>query len=144
MVLSAFAVVAATRLALTLLPSRVIIRTVARISNAGDGAPLASIRPRPKQLDPRRIVWAVERAAVRIPGASCLTQALAAHVLLRKHAHPSRLCLGVARTAGKKLRAHAWLESQGRIIIGADGVAALTRLPALPRNPRFAASQDRA
>ena len=140
--LSAIAVVSATRLALTLLPSRVIIRMTARLSNAAQEAPITSIRPRARELDARLIVRMVERAAVRIPGASCLTQALAAHLLLRKHGHPSRLCLGVARTEGKKFRAHAWLESQGRIVIGADGVAALTRLPALPRNPRFAASQD--
>jgi hypothetical protein len=134
---SALGLVAATRLGLTILPSRVIIRAVARMSRARPGA-------RTKGLDPRRITWTVERVAVRIPGATCLTQALAAHMLLWRHGHRSQLCLGVARTEQGDFRAHAWLESQGRIVIGADGVAKLTRLPELLRNPRFTASQDTA
>jgi hypothetical protein len=132
---NAFVVVAMTRLALTLLPSRLIIRAAVRISSARPGV-------RTRGLDARRITWAVERVSLRIPGATCLTQALSAHMLLWRHGHPSRICLGVARTEQGDFRAHAWLESQGRIIIGADGVATLTRLPELFRNSRFTASQD--
>ena len=130
----AFVVVAATRAALALLPARLIIRAVARISSGRPG-------PRTKGLDARRLTWAVERVSLRVPGATCLTQALSAHMLLWKHGHPSHLCLGVARTEQGDFRAHPWLEAQGRIVIGADGVAKLTRLPDIPRNSRFTPSQ---
>jgi hypothetical protein len=144
LMLTTFVVVAATRAALAILPSRVIIRAVARISRARRDARIVTLRPAPriKELEARRITWAVETVSLRIPGATCLTQALSAHMLLWTHGHPSKLCLGVARSDKGDFRAHAWLESQGRIIIGADGVAKLTRLPELPRNPRFLPSQD--
>lgn len=152
LLLTAFFIVLATRLALTILPSRIIIRVVARISRARRSVGVTGLFPKPpggprpgsadRGVDPRRITSAVERVSFRIPGASCLTQALSAHMLLWKHGHPSSLCLGVARSDKGDFRAHAWLESEGRIVIGADGVAKLTRLPELPRNPRFAASQD--
>ncbi len=134
LLLRALATVAMIRTGLLVLPSRLIIRTVVRVSSARPG-----VR---RSLDPRRIAHAVERVSVRIPGATCLTQALAAHMLLWRHGHQSKLCLGVARTEVGDFRAHAWLESQGRIVIGADGVAKLTRLPDLPRNPRFLPTQD--
>ena len=132
--LRALATVAGIRVALTVLPSRLIIRAVVRLSSARPG-----VR---RSLDPRGIARAVERVSRHVPGATCLTQALAAHLLLWKHGHASRLCLGVARTDVGDFRAHAWLESQGRIVIGADGVAKLTRLPDLPRNSRFMPRQD--
>ena len=119
----AFVAVTVTRAALTLLPSRVVIRAVARLSGGRPG-------PRTKGLDARGIISAVQRVSLRVAGATCLTQALAAHVLLWKHGHRSNLCSGVARIDQGDYRAHAWLESQGRIIIGDDGVAKLTRLPA--------------
>jgi hypothetical protein len=152
LLLTAFFIVLATRLSLTILPSRVIIRAVARISSARQGDRVTSLFPKApaapraasadRVVDARRIIWAVERASLRIPGATCLTQALSAHILLCKHGHSSNLCLDVARNDRGVFRAHAWLESEGRIVIDADGVAKLTRLPDLPRNPRFAASQD--
>jgi transglutaminase superfamily protein len=152
LLLTAFLVVLATRLALVILPSRVIIRVVARISSARRGGRATGLFPNPlstprgrstdKGRDARLITWAVERVSLRIPGATCLTQALSAHILLLKHGYPSQLCLGVARSDKGDFRAHAWLESEGRVVIGADGVAKLTRLPQIVRNPRFAASQD--
>ena len=133
--LRALATVVVIRMALTLLPSRLIIRGVARLSSDRPGA-------RTKGLDPRMIAQAVERVSLRVPGATCLTQALAAHMMLHTHGHRSSLCLGVARTEQGDFRAHAWLESQGRIVIGADGVAKLTRLPNLPANSRFLPRQE--
>lgn len=68
-------------------------------------------------LSSRTIAWSVQSAARFVPGASCLTQALAAHVLLEQGAHPSTLHIGVSRERGR-FEAHAWVEEAGSILIG--------------------------
>jgi hypothetical protein len=74
------------------------------------------------------ICRAVMSAGRFVPRATCLTQALAAWVLLGRHGHVCRLCIGVAKDASGA-RAHAWLEdSHGTILIGHADVTKLTRL----------------
>ena len=66
-----------------------------------------------------RVAWAVEMASWRMPGAkSCLTQALAAQVLLGRRGYPTLLHIGVAKGEQGRFRAHAWLESKGKVVIG--------------------------
>jgi hypothetical protein len=47
-----------------------------------------------------------------------LTSSLAAMLLLRRKGQHSVLRIGVTRDAEQKFKAHAWLETNGRIIIG--------------------------
>lgn len=123
---AALPTVVAVRLALWVLPSRTILRIVRRLALARHAE---ATRPRvPVSL----IVWAVEAASRRVPGATCLTQALAAKLLLRCFGQRAQLCLGVARTSGGTFRAHAWLERNGRPVLGGAGVQSLVRLPQLP------------
>lgn len=116
--------VIAVRLALWLLPSRWILKAV-RSFAASDfhvrAGPFANT-----------IVWGVEAVARRIPMATCLTQAIAAKCLLRAFRHEAQLCLGVAYAPSGALRAHAWLEREGKPILGGGGVSSLTRLPMSP------------
>jgi Transglutaminase-like superfamily len=63
------------------------------------------------------IAWAVAAAGRRVPGATCLAQALAAQVLLARHGHVTELRIGVAR-ATERIEAHAWLERDGEPIFG--------------------------
>ncbi len=68
---------------------------------------------------PDRIAWAVAVASHYVPGTStCLAQALAAQVLLRAEGYPAHLTLGVAGGKETPLEAHAWVESQGKIVVG--------------------------
>lgn len=53
----------------------------------------------------------------------------AARALLRAHGASANLRLGVTKTATGQLQAHAWLECQGRIVLG--GFSALRRYTAL-------------
>jgi hypothetical protein len=69
---------------------------------------------------PARVRWAVARAAQPVPGATCLTQALAAQILLARAGYPSSLRMGARRRDGA-LEAHAWLEDGERIVYGARG-----------------------
>lgn len=123
---AATTLVVAVRAALWLLPSGHIVRAVRRLTSApGRTAPGAG------RVPATRVVWAVEAASRRVPRASCLTQAVAAHLLLRAHGWTSQLCLGVAREGHGGFRAHAWLEREGRILIGGEEARRLTRLPDL-------------
>jgi hypothetical protein len=68
-------------------------------------------------------MWAVRSAARFVPAASCLTQAIAAQVLLAFHGEKTCLRIGVAKDEKGEFKAHAWIESQNRIIIGGTSSA---------------------
>jgi hypothetical protein len=66
-----------------------------------------------------RIVWAVETAGGAIPGMkNCLVQAVAAEAMLIRAGHPCELRIGAAKIGPRDLIAHAWLESEGTVLIG--------------------------
>jgi hypothetical protein len=79
-----------------------------------------------------RLQRAVERAGRHVPGATCLVQAIALQVLLGRRGRPAALRLGVAHGDGRRLEAHAWLEVDGRALVGAAGRERYTPLPSLP------------
>jgi len=64
------------------------------------------------------LCWSIEVAARRIPGCRCLAQALAGASLLRAHGVAAEVVIGVAADAGGALDAHAWVISDGRVLIG--------------------------
>lgn len=81
------------------------------------------------RTSPEKIAWAIGAASRWMPGArSCLTQALAAHVLLTHRNHTARLHIGVARGEQGRFQAHAWVESGGRVLIGGSGLEGYTPL----------------
>jgi hypothetical protein len=49
---------------------------------------------------------------------TCLTQALATQILLGWRGHPTHLRIGVAYSETGQLQAHAWIESDGQIVVG--------------------------
>ncbi len=63
-----------------------------------------------------RVAWAVGVASRYVPGATCLVQALAAQRLLAQEGYAAELRVGVSKGAG--FRAHAWVESEGVVVIG--------------------------
>jgi Transglutaminase-like superfamily len=66
---------------------------------------------------PGRLAWTVETTARSIPQATCLTQALAAQVMLSRAGESPELHIGVATDRGA-FEAHAWLELHGRPLVG--------------------------
>lgn len=69
----------------------------------------------------RHIAGMVMCAARRCPlGSTCLTRALVARLLFSRSGYDSRLCIGAARGPQGEFEAHAWLESNGRVILGGD------------------------
>lgn len=66
------------------------------------------------------VVQAVERVSRPFPRAlPCLPRALATQLLLRRRGGGASLCFGVARDGDGPLTAHAWVELDGEILIGA-------------------------
>lgn len=135
--LIAWPVVAAVRVALWVLPSRVILRGVRRLERR----PISESSNRMTRAP--RIVWAVEAASRRVPRATCLTQALSAQLLLHAGGQHAQLRLGVARNPDGSFRAHAWLEHAGRPILGGTGIQSMVRLPELPDGSHIAAPHTR-
>lgn len=76
------------------------------------------------------VVWSVSSASRFVPAATCLPQAIVAKLLLEKRGCPATLRLGVAMSPRQELVAHAWIERDGRILIG--GTDSYSRYSALP------------
>lgn len=65
------------------------------------------------------VVWAVTAASRRVPGrTTCLSQALTVQALLARNGCPSRLQVGVVRDKQGAVEGHAWVECEGRVLIG--------------------------
>ena len=66
-----------------------------------------------------RVIWAVRVTATRVPGATCLVQAMAAKCLLERYGRKPCLHFGITKDNGRLL-AHAWLVSDGRTVLGGE------------------------
>jgi len=67
---------------------------------------------------PESVRWAVLTAGSRLPGTyDCLDRALTGSTLLRANDLPHRLRFGVD-TQSETFEAHAWIESNGAVLIG--------------------------
>lgn len=102
--------IAWTRAALAVRPWRTVSATFDR----------EPVRPGPPDWPQARdTLWAVDAVARRVlPKRPCLTQALVARKLLRRHGVDTTLRLGAARDETIGFRAHAWLERDGDVVIG--------------------------
>jgi Transglutaminase-like superfamily len=87
-------------------------------------------------IDHRRlrfIAGNVSKVSRYVPRATCLTQAIAAMVLLKQYSYPAALCIGVARNTAGEFEAHAWIESNGNIVIGGSKIDLYTRYSLMPQ-----------
>ncbi len=100
------------RIALYLVPFALFRRALERLNSAQN---TGSVDTRPTVA---QIIWAVTGVGRRIPKATCLTQALAARILLNRYHYDNQLCIGVKIGEEGEVSAHAWLEEQGQVLIG--------------------------
>lgn len=102
------------KLGMRLLP----FRTLRRLLDRAAARPLGPQRASHSSVE--RVVWSVEAASRHTPGVkTCLTQALAAQVLLARRSCPALLHIGVAKGEEQgEFQAHAWVESEGKVVIG--------------------------
>lgn len=65
------------------------------------------------------LIWAVNWSSYYSPGVvKCLARALSTQTLMRQQGYSSEIRIGVAKGRQGSLEAHAWVESQGQIIMG--------------------------
>ena len=70
------------------------------------------------------MIWAVTVVGRRMfPNTPCLTQAVVIHGLLLRNGHPSQLRVGVRKDREGRFGAHAWVESEGRIVVGGEALS---------------------
>lgn len=105
---AALPVVASVRLGLNVLGYRRLSRIIPENTLFPPASPELAARCR----------WAVERAAGLVPGATCLTQALAGRFLLARRRAGSTITIGVAPKETGGFRAHAWLRSGEQVVLG--------------------------
>lgn len=108
LLLRALFLVAAVRTGLFLLPFRTVKRMSARARRRA--VPIRSVA---------NCAWAICAASRYVPGASCLTQAIAAQVLLAESGYDSRIEIGVRKDEHRRFRAHAWVVCGEEIVVGA-------------------------
>jgi hypothetical protein len=119
----AVALLFVARLGLWLLPFNTVRRFLRR-----------QARPSAPTVTTTQIGWAISVGKRFVPRANCLPQALAAEALLARNGHPVELRIGVVKTERGSLRAHAWVESAGDLVVGdlTQGLHTYTPLPPLP------------
>jgi hypothetical protein len=115
--LRAVPLVCAVRLALWMVPFAKLRQGVAALARPH------SRRESGYSVD--QLSWGVRAVSRYVPRASCLTQALVLHILLRREGLPSRIQVGVSKDSGL-FEAHAWVESQNRVVIGDSGLQRYT------------------
>ena len=71
---------------------------------------------------PQRIAWAIERVPGRLPmHTTCLVRALAGYAMSRRRGWLPELRIGILPQRiddATPLRSHAWIEHEGRVLIG--------------------------
>jgi hypothetical protein len=78
-----------------------------------------------------QLIWAVRATSRYVPRATCLTQALAAQILLLRAGYKPKVKIGVAKNEKKLFEAHAWLVLGDQVVIGGTEVARYTALTVL-------------
>ena len=82
------------------------------------------------QYSSEQIARAIRAVGRYVPGTgNCLVQSLTTQTMLARRGSPARLRIGVIKDENGRLRAHAWVECEGRIIMGGAGASQYTALP---------------
>jgi hypothetical protein len=72
-----------------------------------------------------RLLWATAVAGRYVSGTTCLSLALAGRMMLNRYGYPAHIHIGVAKDHTGAFGAHAWLESEGTIVMGGQESASL-------------------
>lgn len=130
LILKAIPLLTIIRLGLFFIPLKTYLRLITGLAERSPRKP----SPYAQSVDVE--MWALESVGKYILGdAPCLTQSLAAQWVLTRYKLPSELCIGVAKDDQGKFVAHAWVECDGRVVIGGteEDLQRYSRLSSLNR-----------
>jgi hypothetical protein len=106
---------------LRLLPFRTMLTLIKR----------TPIKPGPASFPLNQLLGAMDTAGRNVPRATCLVRAIAGQAFLARYGHQTDLRIGVVKDPSeKRVKAHAWLESQGLVLLG-GAVGHYTAFPTL-------------
>lgn len=115
--LEALGVLACVRTLVSTLPSAVVSSHVSRFMAAGVREHDMGYDVVARQNEILRVCLGIQRAAVRTPGATCLVQAIAGWLMLRRRGVGSSVKIGVQKN-DHAFAVHAWLCVDGAVCIG--------------------------
>jgi hypothetical protein len=96
-----------------------------------DSASMPSVRQPRSEI--RESIWAIRVAQYYIPKTDvCLVESLVAKTLLRWEGYAPRLRIGVVNDRERDFEAHAWVECDGRMVMGMFGIGKITPFPDIP------------
>ena len=121
LLLTSFFVVTLMRLALWLIPFRLLQKILGH-SFRTPGLIKGEI------ASPQEVAWAVRATSPYVPKATCLVQALSLKALLAWEGIPTDLAIGVTNSESSGIMAHAWVELDGTVLIGGQDLGQYTRL----------------
>lgn len=79
------------------------------------------------------VVWAVLKTSHYVPGSRCLCQAITCQIVMTFNGIQTELRIGVNKSNGTLLTAHAWLTQHDRILIGnLPNLSEFKPFPSLP------------
>jgi hypothetical protein len=113
LLISTFALLALVKLGLSIMSFKTLHRFMLKISYS------QLKNQMPEQISLENIIWALNMSTHYIPGgAKCLARALTCRVFMSRYNYTSQLYIGVAKGEDEGLKAHAWIESQGQVVVG--------------------------
>jgi hypothetical protein len=94
------------------------------------------IKAGPPSFPLNQLLGVMDTAGRNVPRATCLVRAIAGQAFLARYGHQTDLRIGVLKDQSeKRVKAHAWLESHGRVLLG-GAVGSYTAFPTLG-DPEF-------
>jgi hypothetical protein len=127
LVASAWLYLLATQIALTVVSFRTLLSWSAKLA-----VPAVTQTRAELSSTPERISWAVRIASRYVPrGGNCLLQAIATQVMLARTGHSAHIRIGAAKDEARRFKAHAWVECDGRVVIGGPSVSEFSPFPRL-------------
>ncbi|MDI6724002.1 MAG: lasso peptide biosynthesis B2 protein [Methanobacterium sp.] len=107
--IKAFFLLLTVRIMLWILPFSFIQKITRRLTDVSEDMM--------SEISIEKLTWAIRVMSIYTPGATCLTRAIAAQILLARYNYSSSIKIGVSKN-DEEFEAHAWLEKDGGIILG--------------------------
>ena len=101
-------------LLLRLLTGRLALKRIIRFLSSTGKKDVSSV----PHCELNDILWSIHAVNHRLPGATCLMNAIAAKYLLKKHCIDAQLLIGVRKDSTETLKAHAWVTVDQKIVLG--------------------------